>query len=484
MSILRGRRSTPELLRTNVAPPPLFDTTAEPPVRPGVARDKGDAREAAAALDTALVRATNWLLADQSPEGYWWAELESNVTMAAEHVLLEHFLGIAEPGRTVKLQRYILSKQSEDGSWPIYAGGPGDVSVTIEAYFALKLTGIDPLTDEMARARLFVRAHGGVANARIFTRLWLSLFGQSDWAAMPIMPPEAILLPSWFPLNIYEFASWARATIVAILVVWAHRPVVKIPEEAAIPELYLHPQERSKVRFRDDGKRLSWRTVFLTIDRALRTTERFPWKPGRARALAACERWILEHQEADGLWGGIQPPSVYALIALKCQGYDNSHPSMRAGIEGLLGSFALETEDTFTVQPCLSPVWDTALAVTGLREAGVPADDPALLRAGRWLLAEEIRVDGDWCVKVKNVEPGGWPFEFANDNYPDTDDSAEVLIALRLLNLQGEVEAPAARGNDWLQAMQSKNGGWGAFDRDNTRKFVTQIPFADFGATL
>ncbi|MGH2633376.1 MAG: squalene--hopene cyclase, partial [Tepidiformaceae bacterium] len=261
-------------------------------------------------------------------------------------------------------------------------------------------------------------------------------------------------------------------------------PVVTIPEVAAIPELYLHPEERATIRFRDDGKRLSWRTMFLMIDRTLRATEHFPWKPGRARALAACERWILDHQEADGLWGGIQPPSVYALIALKCQGYENSHPAMCAGIDGLLGSFALETEETFTVQPCLSPVWDTALAVTGLREAGVRADDPALLRAGRWLLAEEIRVEGDWCVKVKNAEPGGWPFEFANDNYPDTDDSAEVLIALRLLDLAGEADGPTQRGDDWLLAMQSKDGGWGAFDRDNTRKFVTQIPFADFGATL
>ncbi|MGH2633363.1 MAG: squalene--hopene cyclase, partial [Tepidiformaceae bacterium] len=217
MSISRGRRPSPDTIRTNAGPlrqpAPLFAAAPERVAPPPHVAD-----EPSPGLDDAIERATRHLLSTQAPDGYWWAELESNVTMAAEHVLLEHFLGIADARRTVKLQRYILGRQSEDGSWPIYAGGPGDVSVTIEAYFALKLTGIDPLTDEMARARLFVRAHGGVANARIFTRLWLSLFGQSDWAAMPIMPPEAILLPSWFPLNIYEFASWARATIVAILV--------------------------------------------------------------------------------------------------------------------------------------------------------------------------------------------------------------------------------------------------------------------------
>ena len=216
----------------------------------------------------------------------------------------------------------------------------------------------------------------------------------------------------------------------------------------------------------------------------LRAHERLPWKPLRRRALRACERWIIDHQEADGSWGGIQPPWVYSLMALKCLGYRNDHPVMAKGIAGLLEGFAIETDETFTVQPCVSPVWDTALAITGLREAGVAADDPMLLGAGRWILANEIRAPGDWCVKVKGVEPGGWAFEFANDKYPDTDDTAEVLMALRLLALGGEPAAPAARARAWLRAMQSRNGGWGAFDIDNTRRFVTQIPFADFGATI
>lgn len=437
-----------------------------------------------ASLDGCISRAVEHMLSIQAPDGYWWAELESNATMASEHLLLEQFLGIGDQARWRKIANYLRDLQQADGSWPVYHGGPGNLSVTVEAYFALKLAGADAEAPEMARARAFVLAHGGIARTRVFTRLWLALFGQSDWEALPAMPPEAILFPSRFPFNIYEFASWARATIVPILVVWAHRPVAHIDPRAAVDELYADPRDRRRIRFARSRSPLSWRNSFLAIDRLLRAHERLPWKPLRRRAVRACERWILDHQEADGSWGGIQPPWVYALIALKCLGYRNEDEPMARGIRGLLHDFAIETERTFTVQPCLSPVWDTALAVTGMREAGVAADHPALLRAGRWLLSKEIRAPGDWCVKVKGVEPGGWAFEFANDKYPDTDDTAEVLIALRLLDLGGEPEAAATRAWRWLRAMQSANGGWGAFDRDNTKRFVTQIPFADFGATL
>ncbi len=420
----------------------------------------------------------------QHADGYWWAELEANATMASEHLLLEQFLGIGEPERWRKIANYLLGLQQADGSWPIYFGGPGDVSVTTEAYFALKLAGVDAAGDAMTRARGFILAHGGIGATRIFTKLWLALFGQFDWTAMPTMPPEAILFPDRFAFNIYEFASWARATIVAILVVSAHRPVAVIPPSAHVDELYVDDADRHRIKFSRSARAFTWRNAFLVADRALRLHEQSPWKPLRQQALRACERWILDHQEADGSWGGIQPPWVYSLIALKCLGYANDHRVMAKGIDGLRQGFALDTEDTFTVQPCVSPVWDTALAVTAMREAGVAADDPSLLDAGRWMLAREIREPGDWCVKVKGVEPAGWPFEFANDKYPDTDDTAEVLIALRLLDMRGDDASARERAHDWLRAMQSKNGGWGAFDRDNTKQFVTQIPFADFGATL
>jgi squalene-hopene/tetraprenyl-beta-curcumene cyclase len=435
-------------------------------------------------FDEATERGADFLLSLQDPAGYWWAELEANVTMAAEHLLLEHFLGIADANRWAQICRYLLQHQSEDGSWPVYYNGPGDVSVTTEAYFALKLAGTDPDRPEMVRAREFVRANGGIEATRIFTRLWLSLFGEFDWAAFPAMPPELILMPDRAPINIYEFASWARGTIVAILVVWAYKPVKHVPDDRGVRELFLDPANRSVINFPRDRKMFTWRNLFRVADRALKVHEGARWKPLRKRALLACERWIVEHQEADGSWGGIQPPWVYSLIALKCRGYSNDHPVMKKGVEGLLGSFGLRENGTFTVQPCLSPIWDTALAVTGLREAGVPADDPRLKRAADWLLERECRSAGDWQVKVRGVEPGGWAFEFANEKYPDTDDTAEVLIALRLVQTGGDWTEAKERANRWLLAMQSRNGGWGAFDRDNTKQFLTKIPFADFGATL
>jgi squalene-hopene/tetraprenyl-beta-curcumene cyclase len=456
-----ARRRTPQALATRERPSP--ETTG---------------------LDACIDRGARHLLSLQRPEGYWWAELEANVTMAAEHLLLERFLGIMEAERTRKAARYILERQSADGSWPIYYGGPGDLSVTTEAYFALKVAGNDPSSLEMRRAREFILGRGGAGRTRVFTRLWLALFGQSDWGALPVMPPEAILLPGRGPVSIYDFASWARATMVPVLVVQAYRPVVPLAPGEGVQELYAHPRDRSRIVFRRDPGPFSWRNTFLALDRLLRLHEASTWKPVRERALAVCESWILAHQEADGSWGGIQPPWVYSLIALKCRGYANDHPVMARGIRGLLTSFALETETTFTVQPCLSPVWDTALAVTGLREAGVPADDPDLLRAGRWLLEREVRSRGDWAVQTPAAPVGGWPFEFDNEMYPDTDDTAEVLIALRLLDLGEAAAAARRRAIRWLRAMQSRNGGWGAFDRDNTKRFLTKIPFADFGATL
>ena len=437
----------------------------------------------AAGLDDCIDRSVKHLLSLQAEDGYWWAELESNATMAAEHLLLERFLGTNEPEREQGIVRYVLGLQCEDGSWPVYWGGPGDVSISTEAYFALKLAGVDPEREEMQRARDFIRSKGGVAATRIFTKLWLSLFGQFEWSALPAMPPESILMPVSSPLNIYMFASWARATIVAILVVWAYRPVVSIPKSAAVDELYLDPEDRRSVTFRRDRWPFTWRNAFLATDKVLHAHERLPWKPLRKFALAECERWIIEHQEADGTWGVIQPPSVYSLIALKCHGYSMDHPIMKKGLNSFLGDFALRRGDTFSVQPCLSPVWDTALAITGLREAGVPADDETLLQAGRWMLAHEVSSLGDWALTVPGIEPGGFPFEFSNELYPDTDDTAEVLIALRLLDLRG-MDAPFYRAKGWLRAMQSTNGGWGAFDRDNNDEFVSRIPFADFGATF
>lgn len=451
-------------------------------VTPAVRQEAGRTR--IHGLDACVENGAARLLEMQDQAGFWWAELESNATMAAEHLMLEHFMGIGEPARWSQICRYLLRLQLPDGSWPVYFGGKGDLSVTAEAYFALKLAGTDPDHPEMVRAREFVLSNGGIGEARIFTKMWLSLFGQFEWSAFPAMPPETILLPDNAPVSIYDFASWARGTIVPILVLWAYRPVVPVPEGRGIEELYRDPAHARNIRFKRDRKPFTWRNAFLLIDKGLRLHERSPWKPLRKRALQACEDWIVERQEADGSWGGIQPPWVYSLMALKCRGFSNDHPVIAKGIHGLLNDFALREDGGFTVQPCVSPIWDTCLAITGLREAGISAGDARLRKAGLWMLKKEIRTGGDWTHKVKNVEPGGWAFEFENEYYPDTDDTAEVLIAMRLLDLDGTTADAVDRANRWLRAMQSRNGGWGAFDRDNDKEFVSKIPFADFGALL
>jgi squalene-hopene/tetraprenyl-beta-curcumene cyclase len=452
--------------------------------QPRIALGK-DTADISEALGLAIQRARNYLLSIQYPEGYWWGELETNVCMAVEYLLLTHFLGTADRRRWDRIVNYLRRQQLPDGTWSIYYGGPSDLNATVEAYFALKLAGVSPDEPAMAKARQFVLARGGVPRVRIFTKIWLALFGQWDWRGVPILPPELMLLPSWFPINIYEFASWARATIVPMLVILTRRPVCPIPSEARIDELYPAPRDQVDYSLPKSAKLLSWKTFFLTADRLLRLYERWGWKPFRRRATLAAERWIIEHQEADGSWGGIQPPWVYSLIALKLLGYSLDHPVMAKGLQGFEG-FAIEDEETFSPQACLSPLWDTCLAMNALLDAGLPPDDPALVKAARWLLKEQILSGGDWQVKNRKGPPGGWAFEFANDLYPDTDDTAEVMIALLRTRIPEEDEKAQAleRGVQWLLSMQSKNGGWGSFDVNNTRRFITHIPFCDFGEVI
>lgn len=435
------------------------------------------------------VRCTqDYFLRTQDAAGWWWGELASNPTMEAEYLLLTHFLGAGDKERWRKIANYLLSQQRPDGGWGQYYDAPsGDVSTSVECYFALKLAGIPASSAPMRRARDFILSKGGVPATRVFTKIWLALFGQWDWQAVPMLPPEIIFLPPWSPINIYEFSSWARATIVALSIVLARRPVCPIPPEASVDELYPLPREQMRWGIPPPKRLLSWKGFFWLADGVLRRYERLPWKPLRQQALRRAEAWVLAHQEADGSWGGIQPPWVYSLLALKVLGYPLHHPVMVAGLRGFEG-FAIEEGDTWRVQACVSPVWDTCLAMIALQDSGLPPDHPALQRAARWLLSQEIRIPGDWAVKVKGVEPSGWAFEFENDLYPDTDDTAEVLIALLRTRLPSEEEAAKEaalqRGVRWLLAMQSQNGGWGAFDKDNTREVLAHIPFADFGETL
>ena len=443
-------------------------------------------RDLAAAVDEAVGRSQEYFLRSQHPDGYWWGELESNVCMAAEYLLLTHFLGVAEEGRWRKIANYLRSQQRPDGAWSIYHGGPPDINATVESYFALKLAGVSAEEPPMRKAREFVLSAGGVPRVRVFTKIWLALFGQWDWRGVPVLPPEMMFLPPWFPLNIYDFASWARATLVPMLIILNERPICPVPDSARIDELYPAPRDRIDYSLPRPAGWLNWRRFFHAADGLLRRYERIAFRPLRRAAYGAAERWIVSHQEADGSWGGIQPPWVYSLIALKLRGNSLDDPVMRRGLEGFEGAFAVEDDRIFNPQACLSPVWDTALAMIGLLDSELPADHPALVKAGRWLLREQILGGGDWQVKVRGVEPGGWAFEFENDLYPDTDDTAEVLMALARTRLPDEKrgERALARGGRWLLAMQSKSGGWGSFDKDNTQRLANQIPFCDFGEVI
>ncbi len=501
----------------------------------------------------ALERAVDHLLGLQHTGGWWQGELETNVTMDAEDLLLREFLGIRDEAALAAAGRWIRSQQRADGTWANFYDGPGDLSTTVEAYVALRLAGDEPDAAHMRRAAEWIRARGGVEATRVFTRIWLALSGQWSWDDLPVIPPELIYLPSWFPLNIYDWGCWARQTIVALAVVQSFRPSRPLP--FGIDEL------RTGVTPTPDNSD-PWSRVFNALDKALRKVDPDPislyrsvkseiggrgghaprtgfrdWAKhagtggraertgtgaqtegtgtgGRAKhagtggraeragtgaragrlglrerarraALRRCAEWIIARQEKDGCWGGIQPPWVYSLMALNLLGYGLDHPVMARGIAGLDRFTITEQTPDGTVrrlEACQSPVWDTVLTMTALADAGLPADHPALVNAGAWVLGEEIRGPGDWQVRRPGVEPGGWAFEFDNDNYPDTDDTAEVVLALRRVAVPSD-EA-VQRGLRWLTGMQSKDGGWGAFDADNTRALVNKLPFCDFGAVI
>ncbi len=436
-------------------------------------------------LDKTIERTRDFFFREQLPDGYWWAELESNVTITAEYLMLFHFLGMVDKMRERKLANYILSKQTEEGSWVIWHGGPGDLSTTIEAYFALKLAGYPAEHPSMRKARDFILANGGIIKSRVFTKYFLALFGEFAWFGVPSMPIELMLLPNWAYFNIYELSSWSRATIIPLSVVMAERPVRKLPPWARVQELYVRPPRPTDFTItRQDGI-FTWKNFFIGVDHLLKIYESNPIRPFKKKATAVAERWILEHQEPTGDWGGIQPAMFNSVLALHCLGYANDHPAIVKGLEAL-ANFCIEDDSNIVLQSCISPVWDTALSLVAMQDAGVPYDHPALVKAAQWLLDLEVRRKGDWQIKSPELEPGGWAFEFLNDWYPDVDDSGFVMLAIRNIAVRDRKKKEQAikRGIAWCLGMQSKNGGWGAFDKDNTKYMLNKIPFADLEALI
>jgi squalene-hopene/tetraprenyl-beta-curcumene cyclase len=399
------------------------------------------------ALDCAIDAGTKRLLELQHPDGWWVGELESNATMIAEHLFWLHFLGLRDRRTDRKLANELFARRRDDGTWSNWFEGPPNLSTTIESYMALKMTGIDPGAETVE----YIRRHGGIPAARVFTKCFLALLGQWPWQRIPPVPPEIVLLPPSAPFSIYNLACWARQTVVPLSVVMALRP--ERPADVDLREIGARPGESGP-----------------------------PSRPGplRLRAFRAAEAWVRVRQEADGGWGGIQPPWVWSIVMLATLGYGFEDPQLRAAIEGWSG-FLIDDGDRQRPEACQSPVWDTALAVLGLRACDVRPDHPQLVKTGEWLLAEEVTGKGDWSVRVPAVAPGGWAFEFANDFYPDVDDAAVVVLALREL---GVGEDAVARSLAWIEGMQSSNGGWGAFDVDNTSEWLYKIPFFDFGAAI
>ncbi|BDV41811.1 squalene-hopene cyclase [Geotalea uraniireducens] len=436
-------------------------------------------------LDRTIERTRDFFFREQLPEGYWWAELESNVTITSEYIMLFHFMGLVNKEKERKMANYILSKQTEEGYWCIYYGGPGDLSTTIEAYFALKLAGYPADHPAMAKARAFILSKGGILKARVFTKIFLALFGEFSWLGVPSMPIELMLLPNWAYFNMYEFSSWSRATIIPLSIVMAERPVRKLPPWARVQELYVRPPRPTDYTFTKEDGIFTWKNFFIGIDHLLKVYESNPIRPFKKRSMAMAEQWVLDHQEPSGDWGGIQPAMLNSVLALHCLGYANDHPAVANGLQAL-ANFCVEGENEIVLQSCVSPVWDTALGLMALADAEVPTDHPALVKAAQWLLDREVRKAGDWRIKSPDLAPGGWAFEFLNDWYPDVDDSGIVMMAINHIRVKDEQAKQDAikRGINWCLGMQSKNGGWGAFDKDNTKHILNKIPFADLEALI
>ena len=447
-------------------------------------------------ITRSIDRAADWLVSAQHAEGYWCGELEGDTILESEYILLLAWLGRQSSPEAHKAARYILTKQTPDGGWALYPGGKLDVSASVKAYFALKLTGHPANAEHVQRARRAILAHGGADAVNSFTRYYLALLGQISYEQCPAVPPEFLLLPAWFPVNLHSISSWSRTILVPLSIMSACQPACSLDPRLGIRELFLKSPDRWPP-LRCPGLEggtgpLSWDRFFRVVDAALKWRQRRHVMPLRRLAVETAARWMIERFEgSDGL-GAIFPPIVWSIVALKCLGYDDDSPQVRYCHEQLRG-LMIEEDDTLRLQPCKSPVWDTALALRALAVAGGAKRRQESERAVKWLLDKQILRRGDWADKVR-AEPGGWCFEHANDFYPDLDDTAMVAMALgerfiacvdgdssELLSRTAKAIALAER---WMLAFQNRDGGWGAFDRDNDAEFLCHVPFADHNAMI
>jgi len=430
-----------------------------------------------------VASARDGLFARQQPDGHWVGELEGDTILESEFVLLLAFLGRHDDPRIRPAANYLLQQQQPAGGWGNYLGGPPDVSVTVKAYFALKIAGHRADEPHMARAAEVIRALGGAEATNSFTRFYLALLGQVPYAACPSVPAEIILLPRWFYFNVYAMSAWSRTIFVPLSVVDAHKPVTRLPDAMHVRELFLAPPETPRWPAKPTKQWFSWTNFFLGVDWCFKKMERWGLTPLRRRAVRTAVNWMRErYSDSDGV-GAIFPPMVYTAVVLKCLGVPDDDPEMKWALKQI-DDLCIAEGDTLRLQPCLSPVWDTALSVIAAADAGAPPR--ACAGAVEWLLDKEVRRAGDWAKTVRGVEPGGWFFEYRNGFYPDTDDTSMVLIALaRTGHATREACAgPVHRALNWLLAMQNRDGGWAAFDRDIDKRVLEKVPFADHNAML
>jgi squalene-hopene/tetraprenyl-beta-curcumene cyclase len=430
---------------------------------------------------SAQERTCAWLSSRQQADGHWIGELEGDTILESEYILLLAFLGRESDPVCERSARYLLDHQLPDGGWAIYPGGSAELSASVKAYFALKLVGYSPEDPALVRARNVILAAGGAQACNSFTRFYLALLGQISYDECPTVPPEIVLIPSRFNFSLSAMSAWTRTIVVPLSIMSHFKPVRPIEQDRGIAELFVAGSARPR---RGEGL-VSWSNFFLGVDRVLKLVDRFAPASWRRTGVAAAHRWMIEHFEnSDGL-GAIFPPMIYTIVALECLGYDPDSPTVKWAWRQL-ADLRIEEGDRARMQPCLSPIWDTAIATIALSDAGQPEDEPAIARAVSWLLTKEVRSPADWQTRRPGVEPSGWHFQYLNEFYPDIDDTAMVLIALLRSPVADEnaVQDAVRRGTNWLLAMQNRDGGWAAFDVDIDNQVLTKVPFADHNAML
>jgi squalene-hopene/tetraprenyl-beta-curcumene cyclase len=443
-------------------------------------------------LERAIDRVRRYVLGMQDPvEGFWVDQLEADVTIPSEYLMFRRYIGRVDLEKEARLVKYIRSIQMEDGGWYLYRGGPSDLSATIKAYFALKLAGVSPDEPFMAKARRNILDRGGVINSNVFTKITLAMFGQYHWEGVPCMPAEIMLFPGWFYFNIYQVSYWSRTVIIPLLIIFHKKPVFQVPEGLGIDELFAIPEHRTDprrhdLRFKREKGLFSWKNFFLVLDSGLRLYERHRNAALRSKAITMSYKWMAERMKGEGGLGAIYPAMANSVAALKCMGHPDGDPLLEQAIKSIEDLEVELDDDSMYLQPCVSPVWDTPIAMNALHESGLRPDHRSFREAADWLFKKQTSTRGDWKANVQDADPGGWYFQFENEFYPDNDDTSMVLIALLKTKANDEEKKMrrVTAAYEWLVKMQCSDGGWGSFDKDNNKLILNNIPFADHGALL